>query len=81
MSAPSARQDVQNHVSELMQTWNSSNIASGEPVVHHLHEIATSLNNSGFPDLASDMRELNAINNDAKHFNDVHFDNATGKPK
>jgi hypothetical protein len=77
----SARQEVQNAVSDQMQAWNTSCIQNNEPVAHNLGNIAEALDKMGHSDVASDMRELNSINNDSKHFNNIHFDNETGVRK
>jgi hypothetical protein len=73
----SERQQCADAALEALQAFNAGN---PEPA-HNFIEIAHEMKDCGEKEAAAYYYEFNAQNNDAKHFNDVHFDNVTNQAK
>ena len=76
----SDRSELINHVTQQMEAYNSS-ASNPSEIAHNFHDIVNDCRGGGQTEAANYFQEMNTAYNDAKHFNDVHFDNQTNNAK
>jgi hypothetical protein len=69
----SDRSELINHVTQQMEVYNSG-ASNPSEIAHNFHDIANDCRSVGQTEAANYFQEMNTAYNDAKHFNDVHFD-------